>query len=65
MIKLFSQFAQEGIARTIQYSMANIMDIVGLPTVGEIVETSKEELTAKNIEDIWNVSEEEKKVAYY
>lgn len=45
--------------------MADIMDIVGLPTVGEIVETSKEELTVKNIEDIWNISEAEKKVAYY
>lgn len=41
------------------------MDIVGIPTVGEIIETSKEELAYSVVEDIWNSDDTLKKVAYY
>ncbi|MEN8076880.1 hypothetical protein ABFP60_07930 [Clostridioides difficile] len=51
---LTNQFTQEVLERTIQYAVADIMDIVGIPTVGEVIETSKEELTVSVIESVWN-----------
>lgn len=51
---LTNQLTQDIIARTVEYAVSDIMDIVGIPTVGEVVETSKEELSSKVIEDVWN-----------
>lgn len=62
---LTSQLTQDIIARTVEYAVADIMDIVGIPTAGEIVETSKEELNTKVVEDIWNANETLKKTLYY
>lgn len=51
---LTNQLTQEILERTIQYAVADIMDIIKLPTTGEVVETSKEELIVSVIEDILN-----------
>lgn len=51
---LTSQLTQDIIARTIEYAIADIMDIVKIPTVGEIVDASKEGLAEKAIEEIWS-----------
>lgn len=62
---LTSQFTQEVIARTVEYTVSDIMDIVKIPTIGEVIETSKEELALNTVEYIWNANDAEKKLAYY
>lgn len=53
-IILTNKLTQEIIERTIEYSVADIMNIIKVPTTGEIIEVSKDELTASTIESVWN-----------
>lgn len=62
---LTNELTQEIIERTIEYAVADIMNIIKVPTAGEIIETSKEDLTLSVIEGIWNADEATKKVLYY
>lgn len=51
---LTNEFTQQVLERTIQYAVSDIMDIIKIPTAGEIVETSKEELIIDVVESVWN-----------
>lgn len=56
---LTNELTQEILDRTVQYAVEDIMDIVGVPTVGEVTEASKEDLLANAIDDIWNARKTE------
>lgn len=53
-IILTNKLTQEVIERTIEYSIADIINIIKVPTTGEIIEVSKEELILSTIESVWN-----------
>lgn len=53
-IILTNKLTQEIIERTIEYSVDDIMNIIKVPTTGEIIDVSKEELKLSVVQDIWN-----------
>lgn len=61
---LTSELVNDIIDRTVEYAVADIMDIVGIPTAGEILEEYKEEVAIKTIDGIYNASKTEKIALY-